>query len=165
MKPHQHRRLNIALTVLVAGVFLSLGLLQLRPENTQAVQASCGEPATAYAGGTSFTDETAREVAAVHAAACAGDYDALIPFVPDAPSAGWTAADIVKQWRQEDPAGVKLRAAARVLEKPGIGGQGGLTFCQPDTGLIAFSRGTSDIKPGLGIMQFPRWGHLVDCPG
>ncbi|GAA1286062.1 hypothetical protein GCM10009634_34510 [Saccharothrix xinjiangensis] len=155
------------MTAVGMSAALGLTLLFNREEPaSEARQAQCGRPALTYADGTPLGDDRARDVAGVHAAACAGDYDALIPFIPDArPSSlsTFTAVQIVEDWRREDPAGVKLRAVAEVLERPGVGGQGGLVFCEPDKGLVGFSRGTIDVRPGLGGMEFPRAGRPVDC--
>jgi hypothetical protein len=167
MKPSSHRRLNLVLAVLALAVFLVLGaVLLFDREPPEPAPATCGRPADTYQDGTPLGSDTAKDVAGVHAAACAGDYDALLPFISESPPqlpGSITPADVVEGWRREDPGGVKLRAVAVVLERPGVGGQGGVSFCDPDRGMVGFSRGTIDMEPGLGGFEFPRGGAKVDC--
>ncbi|GAA4413483.1 hypothetical protein ACFQV2_13235 [Actinokineospora soli] len=174
MKPQRHRLVNRVLAGATVAVLAAVGLVLLLDDDqppqtspaqeTGVPQAQCGQPATGYAD-QPFSPDVARDVAGVHAAACAGDYDALIEFVRTgpAPPPGLSAAEIVDSWRREDPAGVKLRAVAAVLEQPGHGSQGGLTFCDPNTGEVSFSRGTLDIPPGLSAITYPRQGQPLEC--
>ncbi|MGW5053639.1 hypothetical protein [Actinokineospora sp. NPDC004072] len=167
MRPDRHRTLNRLLAVLALAVFAGVGLVLLLDDDPVPVpqEAPCGEPASTDVDGRPLDLDTARDVAGVHAAACAGDYDALLAFLPDSSRMPMpiSPSDIVAGWRRADPAGVKLRAVAAVLERPGVGGQGGLTFCDPDLGLVAFSRGTKDMEPGLGTIEYPSAGRPVDC--
>ncbi|WP_146108152.1 hypothetical protein V5P93_003950 [Actinokineospora auranticolor] len=148
--------------MMVVAVFLAWGLVLLLDgeQRDTAPRTSCGAPALTYTNGTPLGEAVARDVTGVHAAACAGDYGALAPFVSDPTR---PAAEIVLTWRAEDPTGVKLRAIAEVLERPGAGGQGGLVFCDPDKGLVVFSRGTFDVRSGLTDVEFPGDQRLVDC--
>ncbi|MEV6717478.1 hypothetical protein AB0M48_36210 [Lentzea sp. NPDC051208] len=173
MRPQQHRTLNRVLAALTIVVSLALALVLFLGDRERAAppqpapQTQCGQPALAYDGGHPFTADQARDVAGVHAAACAGDYAALAPFIRSVPQTNLptlpSATTMVEEWRSNDPTGVKLRAVASVLEQPGIGHQGGLSFCHPSKGHVAFSRGTIDMPPGLGGFEFPRQGQPLDC--
>ncbi|CAL9480397.1 hypothetical protein SUDANB95_03005 [Actinosynnema sp. ALI-1.44] len=170
MRPQRHRRLNLALAVVAVAMLVALSVVLLLDDDEDPAagtgQSQCGQPALTSSDGTPLDPDRARSVAGVHAAACAGDYNALVAFIPEwrrSYGSTLTPSGIVEGWRREDPSGVKLRAVAKVLERPGVGGQGGLEFCEPDKGRIGFSRGTIDAPPGLGSIEFPQEGRPVEC--
>lgn len=162
MLPRHHRGLNLVLAALAVAVFAVLALVVLTDREPEPT-ARCGRPHVTTPGGEPLHEDYVALISGVHAAACARDYDAVVRFMNLPPDFLPSAADRVREWRTADPAGVKLAALAAVLEQPGVGGQGGLTFCVPEKGRVAFSRGTITIPPALGGIEFARAGRPVEC--
>jgi hypothetical protein len=88
-------------------------------------------------------------IAALHDAACRGDFDALLSHMSDPfGSQQVPKEEAVSVWTAELPGGDPLGLLAETLETPVHGDQGGQFFCHPKGAVAVFARPLND-QPSL----------------
>ncbi|MEV4053488.1 hypothetical protein AB0J55_20040 [Amycolatopsis sp. NPDC049688] len=103
--------------------------------------SECGAITMTDRTGHALDEQLLAPVAAVHHAACQGDYEALAEWM-DNPFGTRSADAALAELRAND--GAPLTILAQTLEATAIADQGGLTYCHPHGAIAVFARGTPD---------------------